>query len=881
MLNVSDAVKQAYINGNAQTEIFLTVTTTDGVVHEYNPRNILSGSVSIVESLCSSETFDISRVEKNELTFTLFNISEGISGLQGGNVVAKQRVYTDASDETVYTDIPLGTYTIAEAMNDGDYLYKCTAYEATTIKLDNLIDEWWKNLTFPITLRNLAISMFQYLGCAYDIPATFTNSDYSIESLNADFEGTTGAEILGYIQEIVGGFFKADRQGVIKLKVPTPVSSGLYPHIGLYPRTGLYPRKSNRAFGDDTTAGTGDWDYPQIVGDLQLGDYDVKSVTKVQIRGTEDDIGIIAGSGTNTYVIQGNPLLFNLTAEDGATIAQNILDQVGQIAYKPFSGKFMAQPYVEVGDIAKIETYAGKEGDSPIFQRTLSGARLAFDNFQSLGLEYREQVSSVNRKLTTINQRTHEIKNTVDEMSSTVANVEQRVTTNETNITQNANAITLQATRSGVFNLLTNSDFSDTTDRTSSWEFTSNVTAEYAHDDDWTHDQLDYNYVENGDYLELTVASGSSNASFYQNVPYDGRVTEYIQGQMSYKFFSNESNARAQMFLRLYEGESTTVFYIYVGGWLISDSEWHCVRWKLDATNFAALEGKTITKIQAGVYFADATGGAVLGINHVLLTYDSGSVLPFYSWTDYRVKDLLTQVNLSPSGVEIRGEKVDIWGVTTIHNSDGSGETVLTGSTIKSAIIETGTLKGASSSLTFDMSTSTTEYKVEVKPVSTQYYSNGSWVTARGVKFDDVNDNGIISLDSRVVNFNAYLLNIKTDTAWLYCRDSRLDFYDLSGGGQEYRFSINGNVTMICGPNGLTAGDYVSVGYDADQNTRIDLSVGYATGVRVMSGGISQLMFGSTCSFYANGSGYSNKPVYIKGFKATDGVTYYMPCIAV
>lgn len=87
MLNVSEAVRQAYINGNAKTEIFLTVTTTDGVVHEYNPRNILSGSVSVVESLCSSETFDISRVEKNELTFTLFNITEDIKGLQGATLL--------------------------------------------------------------------------------------------------------------------------------------------------------------------------------------------------------------------------------------------------------------------------------------------------------------------------------------------------------------------------------------------------------------------------------------------------------------------------------------------------------------------------------------------------------------------------------------------------------------------------------------------------------------------------------------------------------------------------------------------------------------------------------------------------------------------------
>lgn len=88
MLNVSEAVKQAYMTGNASTEVFLTVTSLDGVTHEYTPRNILSGSVTIVESLCSSEAFDVSRVEKNELTFTLFNISEGIEGLQGAQVVA-------------------------------------------------------------------------------------------------------------------------------------------------------------------------------------------------------------------------------------------------------------------------------------------------------------------------------------------------------------------------------------------------------------------------------------------------------------------------------------------------------------------------------------------------------------------------------------------------------------------------------------------------------------------------------------------------------------------------------------------------------------------------------------------------------------------------
>ena len=807
MLNVSDAVKQAYINGNAQTEIFLTVTTTDGVVHEYNPRNILSGSVSIVESLCSSETFDISRVEKNELTFTLFNISEGISGLQGGNVVAKQRVYTDASDETVYTDIPLGTYTIAEAMNDGDYLYKCTAYEATTVKLDNLIDEWWKNLTFPITLRNLAISMFQYLGCAYDIPATFTNSDYSIETLNADFEGTTGAEILGYIQEIVGGFFKADRQGVIKLKVPTPVSSGLYPHIGLYPREGLYPRKSNRAFGDDTTAGAGDWDYPQIVGDLQLGDYDVKSVTKVQIRGTEDDIGIIAGSGTNTYVIQGNPLLFNLTAEDGATIAQNILDQVGQIAYKPFSGKFMSQPYVEVGDIAKIETYAGKEGDSPIFQRTLSGARLAFDNFQSLGLEYREQVSSVNRKLTTINQRTHEIKNTVDEFSSTVSQIESTVNTHTTQIAQNADNISLQAMYTGNYNLLVNSDFTELGDPTAYWEL-QNCTAEYVDDSLFGSGSVGKN--AHGKALKITT-----EANKFCYLKQTININKIVDKDFWFMLSVRRDSADTPQFttsIRIKDADGNSLGW-FRGSYNVGAGYVISVRQYFLKSYFENIEISTIEVfIQSLSTYTDPS---IYYVNNCYATF-SDTAPTWWTWTDIPKNNLISQINIAPDGIKIQGEKIDIWGVTTIHNSDGSGETVLTGSTIKSAIIETGVLKGVDSSLTFDMSTSSAEYKIKTQPNT--IVIDGT--TYRGLTFTDENWNGAIGLMANLITLKAKAVQFAatpTDSAMHYT----FSINDTTGVSLfEWKYSGTGYVPYTL----LSIGDSFTSLYSPNESSYIRLS---------------------------------------------------------
>ena len=527
--------------------------------------------------------------------------------------------------------------------------------------------------------------MFQYLGCAYDIPAEFTNSDYSIESMNADFEGTTGAEILGYIQEIVGGYFKADRQGVIKLKAPISVGGGLLPQIGLYPSDDLRPSREKSAFGEAGSTGISDWNYPQIVGELQIGDYDVKSVTKVQIRGTEDDIGIIAGSGTNTYVIQGNPLLFNLSAEDGASVAQNILEQVSKVEYKPFSGKFMSQPYVEVGDVASIVTYKGNTGKAPIFQRTLGGSRLAFDTFKCLGLEYREQVTSVNRKLTTINQRTHEIKNTVDELSSTVSNVELRVNTNTTNITQNAKEISLTAQRSGVFNLLVNSDFSDQTNHTLSWT-ANNLTTEYVYDEYFKGDAGDIMGLENGYCLKVTPLQ-TGNQVIYQEINYTGEISKKLTGQITYRVL-NADGAHLQPFLRVYSG-NTAVIYIFVASRFTSDGRVHNMRWIIADSTLAQLAGVEVTRIQYGVFIGSPTLSTQFEINHLLMTFGD-SVLPFYAWTNYASKDLISQINVQPEGVKIRGSKVDIYGLTTFHNSDGTG-----GTTIDGATLTAGTIIGA------------------------------------------------------------------------------------------------------------------------------------------------------------------------------------------
>lgn len=364
MLNVSETVKQAYINGNPHAETFITVGNVT-----YDPTNILAGSVSVVESICSAEQFTLNRVEKNSITFTLFNITEGISDLQGKSVSAKQRVTVN----NISTDIPLGEFTVVDAVNDGDYLIKCTAYDSATLAMDASADAWWNTeITFPITIRQLLLALLNKIGVSHNIPLTFTNYDFTITQRPVFVEGTTYADIVGYIQEVIGGFLKPNRYGVIQL-YRRIIAEGFYPKNGRYPSDTLYPKRSTtvNTFADEDTVGEQVVNYGQIVSGLTIADFTTQTVERVQVRGTADDIGIIVGQGTNTYVIEANPLLYGLSDATGRPIVQNIYNEIIGLTYIPFKGRFMGLPFMEAGDMVVITTYNDLHVESPVFKRTL------------------------------------------------------------------------------------------------------------------------------------------------------------------------------------------------------------------------------------------------------------------------------------------------------------------------------------------------------------------------------------------------------------------------------------------------------------------------------------------------------------------------------
>lgn len=441
MINVNDTIKSAYRSDGYLGNVSFTIGSSS-----YNERNILANSTKITESISSGENIDFRAVEKSCLETTLINITENIKELKGKTLTMKQTVLN--------TDIPLGVYTIVDAVNDGDYLYDITAYD-NLYKFDVDVSEWWnEEVEFPISLRNLLISLCNKVGVSYDLPETFTNSDFMVQQ-NTYVENVLATEFLGYIQEVCAGFIKPDRLGVMRfIQLIYLNDNGLYPALDLYPSEDLYPISEYDASGADPSAL---YNVPMTISTLQIADYTVTPITTLQIKGTSSDVGIIVGEGDTPYIIEANPLLYSFTGSASDNdVAYEILNILSEISYIPVSTKVKALPYIEVGDLIRFVSHEGKEAYAPLLSRTISGFLLNTDQIDIKGSEIRPAVSiSSNKNVRILNQHLHEYENSLTELRSTISEVSSEITDlgaeitrTESSIDQLANSITLIVSQS-------------------------------------------------------------------------------------------------------------------------------------------------------------------------------------------------------------------------------------------------------------------------------------------------------------------------------------------------------------------------------------------------------------------------------------------------
>lgn len=382
---------------------------------QFDENGWVEGSLSITEALCSKETLDYKSVEANKMEVELASEEGNKNEFNGLAVQVSQTVNAEV--------IPLGSFTVSSTEREGDYYTKITAYDDMKKFIDTDVTDWWNTgVTFPITIKNLLLSLCKQVGVEQALPDSWTNSDVEIKQ-NTYADSVKGSDILGMIQEACGLFFHTNRKN--QLVVITGAA-------------------------DET-----EFKHTAIYEDPTIAEYTIPGITGVQIKSTDDDIGTLYGEKTTVYQIIGNYLLLDKTDEERKTMAKGILANIGGKPYKPFSAKVKARNYIECGDPIKITTYNGNTSSFMLLSRTMTEQGLITDE-----IEVKGKANTVNnprsnsKKIETLNKRTHEITETLNEYSSRFTNLEteqteqgKKITETQSQIKQTADEINLSVSK--------------------------------------------------------------------------------------------------------------------------------------------------------------------------------------------------------------------------------------------------------------------------------------------------------------------------------------------------------------------------------------------------------------------------------------------------
>lgn len=391
---IQEALKREFTTETGRPKNY-TIKIKNGPT--YTGNNLSDGGVSITESLSSNNSFDLAAVEKPTIEFTLLNLERNIGLLKGKEVELAITVGSMA--------MPAGTYIIDNAEKQNDHLYNIKA-SGMLAKFNQDVSAWWnKEVQFPITHRELLISLCNKVGIDYQLPQTYTNSNAVIAQRNMYVNEATGATFLGYLQEMAGCFFVTSRL----------LDNG---------RT-LTIKKITQPTGTPGMVYTGS----HYIGTVEIADYNIKKIDVLQIRATKDDIGVLAGNkdGKNPYLIEGNPLLYGMASADLQPIATAIFNELKDVQYIPFTASMMGVPYIEPGDTIQFNTPAGATIKTLLMKRTFAGTQFFKDALETKAKEQRENQSKPARTITILNQKLHEFETSIEKFKSKIANIATEV----------------------------------------------------------------------------------------------------------------------------------------------------------------------------------------------------------------------------------------------------------------------------------------------------------------------------------------------------------------------------------------------------------------------------------------------------------------------
>lgn len=353
--------KNAYPKTDTLADIKHVLTFTDPVLVIRN-RQIVLSTLSLTESICSSQNLKFGSCEASMFEAVVADINVELSG--------KSFVYTIVIND-IYT-ITMGTFKVATFLKQAEKRRRKIVAYNNLLKYNVDVSAWYNSLDFTdLTLAEFRASLNTHLGITAETQTLINDSMIVTKTL----EPTTlsAVKVLSAIAEINGTFGQM-----------TSLNTSKFVTLG----------SATESLGKTR---------------VQYGEYAVHGIDSVFISTDTDEVSATVGATQlNTYNITDNFLVYDKSTSELVIIATNLLSVIDGLEYKPCTITNLGLPYVEAGDAISFsdgtDTFT-----SYVLKRVLKGTQALTDSYSATGDEYLPQDNTTDKQVAKLTSETSAI----------------------------------------------------------------------------------------------------------------------------------------------------------------------------------------------------------------------------------------------------------------------------------------------------------------------------------------------------------------------------------------------------------------------------------------------------------------------------------------
>lgn len=362
----------------------LYIVSSGGQVITNN--EIISETMSITSALCSEANLRYGACESTMFKIQIANLDYDFTNEwldvyieprtdADGYLVTSDGGYilTDAGERiALRTDISaqvkIGHFKVISDKPINDRRWReLTCYDAMYDILNMNVAEWYRTLTFPMTIKQFRDSFFASLGIEQET-VTLLNDNYSFGDCFTFDDELSGKTVITSICEFNGVFGHMTADNTFD-----------YVDLGNAEELTL----------DYYVDGTGSYE-----------DYVTDAITGIIARGSSDDDGITVGTTDNPYIIQANPLIYNPTSwDDLEDCLDDLLDVIKLQTFRPFTVTAYGNPALPLGTRLTVNT-RNQTIESYAIKKTMTGIQSLRDTYTASGNQV--QQTAVNSVAKTI-----------------------------------------------------------------------------------------------------------------------------------------------------------------------------------------------------------------------------------------------------------------------------------------------------------------------------------------------------------------------------------------------------------------------------------------------------------------------------------------------